>query len=403
MKVLFVHEVNWKNKPIFEIHDYPELLSIRGNKVTFIDFPEGDVSGRSFFSTYFSNQKFEDQSRAHSGSSVEVLTPKKLFPKPFDRLLHSISFIPLLIKTLRRTKFDVIVLYGVPTNGWQTVIVANFFRIPIIFRAIDVSYLLRKSVFKPLIKVAEKFIYRSVTWISANNQTLASHCVTWGASEKKISVDYPGLDLQKFIPSLRDTELQMTLGIKNDDKVVLFMGTLYRFAGIRNFLELFGDSLKCRSNFKLLIIGDGEERAGIERAISLLKLNQSVVMAGFVSYDNLPKYLNLADVAICPFDLDEVTNGALPWKVVQYLACGIPTVATPLSGLMAFTNRKDQSGVVYRSLDSTFVQAVEELMSDQSLRDELSVIARAFVSAENDWKNCILKFENRLRTCSLAE
>ena len=42
MKILFVHEVNWRKKPIYEIHDYPELLSLRGHEISFIDFPEGE-------------------------------------------------------------------------------------------------------------------------------------------------------------------------------------------------------------------------------------------------------------------------------------------------------------------------------------------------------------------------
>ncbi|NDC99922.1 glycosyltransferase, partial [bacterium] len=40
MRFLFVHEVNWREKVTYEIHDIPELLSIAGHEVTFIDFPE---------------------------------------------------------------------------------------------------------------------------------------------------------------------------------------------------------------------------------------------------------------------------------------------------------------------------------------------------------------------------
>ena len=40
MKILFVHEVNWRTKVVYEVHDYPELLSLAGHEVVFIDFPE---------------------------------------------------------------------------------------------------------------------------------------------------------------------------------------------------------------------------------------------------------------------------------------------------------------------------------------------------------------------------
>ena len=40
MNLLFIHEVNWRDKVTFEIHDIPELLSIAGHSVFFIDYPE---------------------------------------------------------------------------------------------------------------------------------------------------------------------------------------------------------------------------------------------------------------------------------------------------------------------------------------------------------------------------
>jgi len=43
VRLLFVHEVNWRAKVVYEIHDYPELLSFAGHEAVFIDFPEGET------------------------------------------------------------------------------------------------------------------------------------------------------------------------------------------------------------------------------------------------------------------------------------------------------------------------------------------------------------------------
>ena len=396
MKILFVHEVNWKCKPIFEIHDYPELLSLRGHEVSFIDFPENEkLSFNRKFGTLATTESL-NQSRAHSGSNVKLITPGRICGSPFDRLLHSLTFVPLLLRTLSREKCDVIVLYGVPTNGWQTVAIAKLFRVPVLFRAIDISHELRKSNFKTLIKFAERFVYRYASRISANNVTLADYCASFGVKRERISVDYPGIDLVRFFPTIKDRDLQTTLEIRDNDKTILFMGTLYRFSGVTKFLELIHETLQIRSDIKILIVGDGEARKDIEGTIFRYGLTQQVRMTGFVSYDELPKFLNLADVAINTFEVGRVTNGALPWKVVQYLACGLPTVATPLSGLLSFTNMRDESGVIYRDLDQSFVQAVVELLDDETLRKKLSRHARELVITQNSWSECILKFEDLL-------
>ena len=116
-------------------------------------------------------------------------------------------------------------------------------------------------------------------------------------------------------------------------------------------------------------------------------------MPGFVKYDELSKYLNLADIAINTFEPCAVTDSALPWKVVQYLACGLPTISTPLRGLMAYTG-DNSDAIVYRKLDSTFVDAICELVKSRNRRLSLSIQARELVINRSSWANCILRFED---------
>jgi hypothetical protein len=53
-------------------------------------------------------------------------------------------------------------------------------------------------------------------------------------------------------------------------------------------------------------------------------------MLGRRSYESLPAYCKVFDVAILPFVVNELTNSANPLKVREYLAAGLPVVATPL-------------------------------------------------------------------------
>jgi glycosyltransferase involved in cell wall biosynthesis len=398
VKILFVHEVNWRKKPIYEIHDYPELLSLRGHEINFIDFPEGEKLFRFRVFKNFKTNNFSKQSRAHKNSNVKLLTPGRVVFAPFDRLVHSITFVPLLLKTLRSTKFDVIVLYGVPTNGWQTVLIAKLLRVPVLYRAIDVSYELRKTRFRPIIKLAERIVCKFSDAVSVNNPSLAKHCISFGASETSVTVDYPGLDLNRFSPKLKNETLRESLKINLDENVVVFMGTLYRFAGMAKLLDLATETLRARPKTKFLILGDGEARNEIETLISNSGLQNQVILTGFISYDELPDYLNLADVAFNSFEIGVVTNNALPWKVVQYLACGLPTVATPLSGLTAYTGIAEDNGVTYRDLDSTFVTEIFALLDNPNRRQEMAKQARDLVVTQSSWSNCLERFENLLES-----
>ena len=75
MRILFVHEVNYRKKVIFEMHDFPELLSLAGHDVVFVDFAEGvERSGWRRFLDWRTETSIVEE-RAHSGAAVEVRTP----------------------------------------------------------------------------------------------------------------------------------------------------------------------------------------------------------------------------------------------------------------------------------------------------------------------------------------
>jgi glycosyltransferase involved in cell wall biosynthesis len=390
MNLLFIHEVNWRDKVTFEIHDIPELLSIAGHSVIFIDYPEVSLDRKQAKYRFFRTTITRVQSRTHNGSTVELRTPGRILPGMADRLVASLTFVPLLIKTIRSEKIDLIVLYGVPTNGWQTVLVAKLLRIPVIFRAIDVSHLLRGSLFGTLIRTAERFIYRNVNHISVHNEALAEYCVSFGASPKNISIDYPRLDTNRFAPSLRDQNLAKNYGISEKHKVVFYRGTLYRFCGLERFLELFAETLHNDPNVLVLIIGSGEAEKNILEAIQRLKIQSQVIMRPFVDYSELVKHICLADVSVNTFVPSLVTNCALPGRALQSLACGIPVVSTPLKGLISYTG--DSKSVVYAPLDVEFVHAVNDLLQNKPEREKLSIKGRKLIASKGNWQDFTTEF-----------
>jgi glycosyltransferase involved in cell wall biosynthesis len=86
---------------------------------------------------------------------------------------------------------------------------------------------------------------------------------------------------------------------------------------------------------KFLLIGGGEQDSYLRGLVNDLDLDKSVVFAGFVPFQDLGKYMSLADLAINPLLPDEVASVAFPQKVLQYLAVGLPVVSTKLDGLIA--------------------------------------------------------------------
>ena len=390
MRFLFVHEVNWRSKVTYEIHDIPELLSLAGHTVFFIDYPEVSSDKSSLRARFFRTTVSTEHSRAHKGSSVNVLTPGRILPGLADRLIASFTFVPLLIKTIRNEKIDLIVLYGVPTNGWQTVVISKILRVPIIFRAIDASHLLRGSIFKFLIRMVERFIYTNVDHISVHNVALAEYCIKFGAKREKVSVEYPRLDMNRFSPGGRDDNLAAKYGIQPTQKIVFFRGTLYRFCGLEQFLELFSTTLRNDSNIVVLIVGSGESEQTINAVIERLGIQRQVILRPFVDYAELVKHICLADVSINTFVPSLVTDCALPGRVLQSLSCGVAVVSTPLKGILGYTG--SSNAVVYATLGHEFVKAVNHLLANSDERDQLAVAGRQLIESKGDWNDFTSEF-----------
>ena len=394
MRILFVHEVSWFNKVVYEMHDFPELLSVKGHEVHFLDFDEGKPRARWKSVT-------TNETRAHQGSKVSVTTPPRFLPGIFGRLLATFIQPFIFVKLIKQIKPDVVIIYSIPTSGWQIAKICASRNIPTIARVIDVSHVLRESKFRPLIKLSEKYVFTHVDHVSTHNEALRQYCIRLGASPDRSSVIYPGIDLERFSPAQPRVDLQKKLGIQSADKVLLFMGTIFRFSGLVELLTELAPSLRSDATLKFLILGNGEDFNRLQQLTKTLGLQEQVIMPGRIEYDLLSDYLRLGHVGLLPFKQELVTHGALPGKVLQYLACGLPTVATPLDGLMSMI--PSGQGVVYANDPTQMANLAIDLAQNPIQLQAVSELGINLITELCNWESQITKFEHLLKSLTYAQ
>jgi glycosyltransferase involved in cell wall biosynthesis len=327
MKILFVHEVSYSKKVIFEMHEFPELLSLRGHEITFLEFDEG----RKFWDGKSKANQTSMPGRVHPTAHIKIARPFQFGIPGLDRLAAVITFGSKLKSVLRSGAFDVVVLYAVPTFGPQTIRLARKARIPVVFRALDASHKIRGSLVAPLIKMTEKFVYKNANLLSANNQAMANYCQELSGRTGLTQIHYPPLDLEHFRSPKKDAALSKSLGLAESDKVITYMGSFFYFSGLKAAIEEFAKS--AGPQHKLLLIGGGELDRELRELAQRLGVKDQVIFTGLVPYAELPKYLGLADVAVNTLEPTLVANVALPNKVLQYVASGLRVVSTNLPGL----------------------------------------------------------------------
>lgn len=374
------------------MHELPELLTLRGHEVDFLDFPEG-VSRFGFRRLLdIRTEVVTHTSRTFFGSRVRVITPGRVFAPPIDRLVASLTHIPCLIRLMKARRYDIIVLYAVPTNGWQTILLARLFGTPVLYRGLDVSHEIRQSRFRRLIKVAESFVYRNTTWLSLNNQELLNYCVDAGAKQAHCSIDFAGVNGDWSTFDSKALELRAELSIAAEKFIVYYLGSLFPFCGLPHVLNELARSARLRATVSVVITGDGELMGELSSMVKRLNLEDCVRLVGRIRFDQIPSYLALADVGIIPFDQGLVSHAAFPWKAVQYLVASLPVVASQLNGLQSVFS--EGVGVVYATPQRSLLQWVEELLLDPKLAESIAQRGRTFVEENFMWERNIVKFED---------
>ena len=395
MKILFVHEVSYRKKVIYEMHELPELLSLRGHEVTFLEFDEG----RKFWQAKQAPKREMISGRVLAKAKVDLVRPFQLGIPGLDRLLATLTVLPTLNSLLRKGNFDAVVLYAVPTYGLQTLWLAKKHKVPVAFRALDVSHKIRSSFLSPIIKWVEKQVYKKTDLLSANNPAMAKYCDELSKRTGQTSVQFPPLDLGHFHSSSRDLALRSALGIAEGDQVIVYMGSFFYFSGLRDALDEFAKVSKTSSNLKFLLVGGGEQDSELRKRVADLELAGKVIFTGFVSYEDLPRYLKMADVAVNTLEPTLVANVAFPNKVLQYMAAGLPVVSTKLDGLeQTFGER---AGITWASNSKDVFRAALKL-SQQTDADlgSISKLQLVAVSEIFGIESAVDKFEETLSALS---
>jgi glycosyltransferase involved in cell wall biosynthesis len=328
LKILVVHEISYVEKVIYEVHEFPEILSTRGHDITFIDFAEG-YRGRPGGNRRTWNQK----GRVYDDAKLTIHSPWLSGISGIDRLVALVSIWPVLWR-LRKQKFDVILNYAVPTYGIQLNMWASARGIPVVHRALDVSHKIRQSIWNPAIQLVERIIFKLSAAVSVNNPAMGSYVSgIRGMDGQIVAVHFPPTFNSEWAPEPYSHEIADSLGIGPKDYVVGYLGSFFYFSGIPEVVQSLAKIKNKYPNIKLLLVGGGEQESELRNLVRSYGLEDNVIFTGFIDFSDIPRYLSIFNVGVNPMHPQDVSNFALPNKVIQYLAMGLPVVSTNLQGL----------------------------------------------------------------------
>ncbi len=363
MNLLFIHETEYIEKMIFEYQIIPEILATQGHRVIVIDFPHYQLNNKKNSPIFQKSETLENVSRAKKAGTVTLIRPAFLRISFLDRFTAFFSYFGLIDSVIQQYDIDVVVLLAAPTNGIQALWATRKHNTPVHFRLLDVLHrLVPIPSLRWLAYLIERFVYPRVDQLTAITPRLRDYAVNMGANSQTSSYLPSGADTDLFFFQEKDLGLLNKYNISPEDQILLFAGTIYNFSGLDRIIANLPKALKKNPKVKLLIVGAGEQEPELKLLVQDQGLERAVIFTGFISYPDLPRYVNLADICINPFEINKITNIIFPGKIYQYLACEKPVIATKLQGMLdVFPIDDPNSGIHYYDTVEEFFALVESI------------------------------------------
>ena len=393
MNILVVHEVDWLKKVTYEIHHLSELFSLEGHKVYAVDIPDpGNFSLDKIIRT-----NVEDYNRVYPKSSVKLLRTPVIPIKGLNRLSAYFTSYKFIKKILSDYEIDIAFVYSIVNNIKGTIRACKELDIPMIHRTFDVVHeLMEEKYLSKLVYKIEKESYPKFNLVIANTPFMKTWSEEMGANN--VIVIPQGVDASIMKKLAKDKELQKNLKISNQDRVVMYLGSIHSISGLPFILNSIPKIIQTIPNFKLLIVGGGIYLENLKNISKKLKIEDKVIFVGYVPYADIPRYCSLAELCINPFEITDMTNKLSPAKIFDLLACGKSVLATPLEGML-YDFPKESNTVIYENLQF-FPEKMIELLKSNSL-DNIGKLGLEYVVKNFTWdivtKKMLDEFDNMIK------
>ena len=326
-------------------------------------FPEGEAAGQRLKYEQFINHWEENGYEVSISSFMDYQMWKVVYTKGnyLKKVLGTIKGYARRIKDIfRLKKFDIIYVFMWVTP-FGTSLFERIFRLiskSVIYDIEDNAMMTQSSSLNPIMKLFKsskkiKFLIKNSDYVITSSPFLNDDCIKLNNNKSSIFIS-DAIDLKRYSPNNP---------YSNENIVVIgwtgtFSSMMYLDLLRNTFLEL-----NKRTKFKLRVIGNfNYQLPGINlEVINWTKANEIKDLQGI-------------DIGIYPLTQDNWVLGKSGLKALQYMALGLPTVATDVGTNPSIISHM-KNGWLVRTQDE-WVEALETLINNQDLRAKIGTEAK---------------------------
>lgn len=219
-------------------------------------------------------------------------------------------------------------------------------------------------------RLCQRLTFAVASHVIATNESYAEVARAAGKDPEKVII------VRNGPPSAWTTLPQRGREGVLDEVRLLYLGAISAQDGVEGLVAILASLNDSASPVRasLTVVGDGDARPSLERALAQAGILDRVTFTGRVPPDRVPQLLQDADVCVDPAPATYVNQRSTMTKIAEYLALGKPVVAYDL--LETVRTAGDAAVLVPAGDSRAFAEAIIRLATESQLRSDLAAKAR---------------------------
>lgn len=218
----------------------------------------------------------------------------------------------------------------------------------------------------------EKMLLNRSDMITAVSNSVAKELVEeYKIQRDRINVVYNGVDETVFVPN----------GSKPEKEYILYVGSLAYRKGLFDLIECGKYVCDRYPDINFVIVGDGVLRNKLLEKIKKLNLENRFIFRGHISKAELIKSYQNATIHVVPSHYE-----GLPTVLLEAMSCGLPVVATSVSGNLDVIKSGKNGILVHPKNPKELARNISVLLDNDKMRKELGKNARKTIEEQYTWQ-----------------